>query len=90
MATENIEITQTGWQNLETVGGITLTNNQVYCICFRGNNENEIAVSDSTPAESLMGHPVGENVNFNFTYTGSDVWVKCQPLQAGKAYVILT
>ena len=39
----------------------------------------KIAIADSEPADTLMGHPVGEDVNFNFTYTGSDVWVKFAP-----------
>ena len=90
MATVNIEIQKGGWLNLETVGSLTLTNNQVYSMCFRGNNQNEVAIAESEPAAGFMGHPVGEDINFTFTYTGDSVWVKCEPLQAGKAIVVLT
>lgn len=91
MATQNIEITQKGWQDLITAGSLSLTNAQTYTVAIRGNNNNEIAIADSEPADGFMGHPVSEDINFNFTYTtGDKIWVKCLPLQAGKATVVLT
>lgn len=91
MATQNIEITQKDWQDIITVGSLSLTDSQTYTVAIRGNNNNEIAIAAAEPADGFMGHPVGEDVNFNFTYkSGDKIWVKCLPLQAGKAIVVLS
>ena len=86
MATQNIEITQRGWQDLESLGEVTLTEDQVYAMTVRGGSACEVAIADSKPEESFMGHIAKADETFNFTYKGDTVWVKC----GENATVVLT
>lgn len=77
MATQNIKITEQGWQDLATLGSITFTQNQEYTIAVRGASACEVALASSKPADNFLGHIAKADENFNYTYTGDDVWVKC-------------
>ena len=90
METENIKITEPGWQDVATVGGVTLTNGDTYTITLIGNVGGEVCIATSTPDDGFKGHPVSENVNFSFTYvTGEKIWVKVSP-QLGNAIVVIS
>lgn len=78
MATQNIEITEQGWQDLATLGSITFTQGQEYTITVRGASACEVALASSKPASYFLGHIAKADENFNFTYNGDNVWVKCR------------
>lgn len=90
MATQNIEITKGGWQNLITLGGLTLTQGNTYTVTVRGNGTNQVCVADSKPEETFLGHPVSQDVNFSFTYNGEDIWVKLSPNRANISTVVIS
>lgn len=91
MATVNVLISQGGWQDLITLGSLSLTNNQPYSIAFYESDDNEVAIADSKPDDSLRGNPVRERQNFTFTYTtGAKIWVKAGAVRLGPALVALT
>lgn len=73
MATENIEITSKTWVQLDA----DFTQDQVYTIAARGAGACEVAIASSKPDETFLGHIAKADENFNFTYKGDDVWVKC-------------
>ena len=73
MATENIEITSKTWTQLNA----EFTQGNAYTIACRGAGACEVALASSKPAETFLGHTVKADENFNFTYNGDDVWVKC-------------
>ena len=73
MATENIVITSNTWVQLDA----DFTQGQTYTIAARGAGACEIALASSKPEETLLGHIAKADENFNFTYNGDDVWVKC-------------
>lgn len=77
MTTQNIEITNHIWENLATVGSIVFEENQSYSITVRGVGSCEVAIATSKPDEAFLGHIVKADENFNFTYKGEDVWIKC-------------
>ena len=90
MATQNIEITQGGWQDLETLGGLTLTNGNNYTLTILSNGMNEVCISDTTPSATFKGHPVDNSENFGFTYSGEKIWVKLSTLRPNVAYVVFS
>lgn len=73
MATENIKITSKTWTqlNAEFIQG------NVYTIACRGAGACEVALASSKPEETFLGHIAKADENFNFTFSGDDVWVKC-------------
>lgn len=73
MATQNIEITSKVWTQLNA----EFTQGNVYTIACRGAGACEVALASSKPAETFLGHIAKADENFNFTYSGDDVWVKC-------------
>ena len=73
MATENIEITSKTWTQLNA----EFTQGNVYTIACRGAGACEVALASSKPAETFLGHIAKADENFNFTFSGDDVWVKC-------------
>ena len=77
MATQNITITNKGYQDLETVGDITLTANSTYTISARGAGVCEVVIADTQPTNNFLGHIAKADENFGFTYTGETIWVKC-------------
>ena len=90
MATQNIEITEGGWQDLTTLGELTLTENQQYTLAIYSNGLNEVCIADSKPADDFKGHPVNNGENFGFTYTGEDIWVKLSKLRPNIATVVIS
>ena len=91
MATVNVVIENGGWQDLETLGSLTLENGKTYSVAFYHSDDNEVAIADSQPSESLRGNPVRERQNFNFTYTSGDkIWVKVGAVRLGSVLVVLT
>ena len=73
MATENIEINSKTWTLLDA----DFIQSQVYTISARGAGAIEVAIASSKPDETFLGHIAKADENFNFTYNGDDVWVKC-------------
>lgn len=73
MATENIEITSKTWTQLNA----EFTQGNVYTIACRGAGACEVALASSKPSETFLGHIAKADENFNFTYNGDDVWVRC-------------
>ena len=73
MATENIEITSKTWTQLNA----EFTQGNVYTIACRGAGACEVALASSKPEETFLGHIAKADENFNFTFSGDDVWVKC-------------
>lgn len=76
MATVNITIENRTWQDIETLGEVTFTQNQVYTIAGRGAGSCEVAVAETKPDETLLGHIVKGDENFGFTFTGDKIWVR--------------
>ena len=76
MATQNITVTESGWQDLETLGSLSLTSGNTYTITACGGGIYEVALADSMPAEDFQGHPVQTGTNFNFVYNNEKIWVK--------------
>lgn len=73
MATENIKINCKTWTQLNA----EFTQGNVYTIACRGAGACEVALASSKPEETFLGHIVTADENFNFTFSGDDVWVKC-------------
>lgn len=91
MATQNIEIQKGDWQDVITLGGLTLVDGQLYTINVHANGESQVAIADTKPADDFIGHPTSSTINFGFTYkTGNIIWVKLNELAADTAIVILT
>ena len=90
MTTKNITVTESGWQNIVTLGDLTLTQNNTYTVTVRGNGTNQVCLADSEPEETFLGHPVSQDVNFSFTYTGEDIWVKLSPNRANISTVVIS
>lgn len=76
MDTQNIKITNQGWQDLITLGELELTSGDTYTITPLGAGIYEIAQADNTPEENLQGHPVQAGTNFNFVYNDKKIWIK--------------
>ncbi len=85
MATVEVEITQGGWQDLITLGSLSLTENEYYTLTILSNGTSHVAIGDSEP--EVTGHPVKEDENFGFTYKGEKVWVKLSNLRPNVAKV---
>ncbi len=77
METQNIEIAEQGWQDLITLGSLSLTSGSVYTIACRGAGTCEVVLADAEPESNFLGHPAKADENFNFTYDGTKIWVKC-------------
>ena len=91
MATQNITIENGGWQDLITLGSLSLTNSQSYAIAIFDADDNEVCLADSKPDTSFRGNPLRERQNFTFTYTtGDKIWVKLGAVRLGAATVVLT
>ena len=81
MDTQNIKITNQGWQNLATVGGISFTTNGTYAITARGAGVCELVISSTEPETNFLGHIINADESFNFTFTSGALWLKCrQPM----------
>lgn len=91
MATENIEIQKGDWQDVLTLGSLTLTEGDYYTINVYANGESQVAIADTKPSDEFRGHPTSAKINFGFTYKSGDViWVKLNELAADTAIVVLT
>ena len=91
MATQNIEIQKGDWQDIITLGSLTLTDSNTYTITVLANGESEVCIADSKPIDGFKGHPTNAKINFNFTYKTDDViWVKLNPIAADSAIVVLS
>ena len=76
MKTKNVIVTSAGWQDVETLGSLTFENNSTYSVSIIGNSRCEVCLSDTTPANTLKGHPLKADDSFTFTYSGYGLWVK--------------
>ena len=90
MATQNVVVEKGGWQDVLTIGSLTLTENDAYTISVKASGENEVCISDTTPYESLEGHPVTRKDNFTFTYKGEGIWVRLNPMAETTAKVVIS
>ena len=90
MATKNIQITEGGWQDLITLGSLSLSNGTTYSVAIRGNGTSEVVLASSKPDNSFMGHPVSADVNFSFTYAGEKIWVKLSPVRSSVTTVVFS
>lgn len=91
MATQNIEIQKGDWQDVITLGSLTLTEGNYYTINIYANGESQVAIADIKPADDFIGHPTSSIINFGFTYKSGDIiWVKLNELAADTAIVVLT
>ena len=91
MATQNIEIQKGDWQDVITLGSLTLTDGQLYTINIHANGENQVAIASTKPTDDFVGHPTSSTINFGFTYiSGNVIWVKLNELAADTAIVVLT
>lgn len=91
MATQNIEIEKGEWQNIITLGELTLTNGQTYKISVLANGESQICIADNKPEDSFVGHPLDSKSIFEYTYATDDViWIKLNSMASAKAIVVLT
>lgn len=80
MATQNITIENGGWQDLITLGSLSLTNDENYTVAIRGTFGGEVCIASSKPADGFFGHTVKSDENFGFKYvTGDKIWVKTTP-----------
>ena len=90
MATVNIDLTESGWQDILTIGETELTNGNTYTLTILGNGTSDVCISDSTPDETLKGHPVNAYENFTFTYSGEKIWVKLSRVRPNISTVVLS
>lgn len=91
MTTVNIEIEKGDWQDINTLGSLSLTDGNTYCINVNANGESQVAIVDSKPNDDFVGHPTTAKINFNFTYhTGDTIWVKLNEIAADTAIVVLS
>ena len=72
MATKNATLTTTDWQDVETITDIVLANGSSYTLTIRGGYNGEVCIAADTPANTLVGHPLHSNQNFNYTHTAGD------------------
>lgn len=52
MATQNIEIQKGDWQDVITLGSLTLEENKTYTIGIRGSKYSEVYIGDNTPEDT--------------------------------------
>ena len=91
MATENIEIQKGDWQDVITLGGLTLTDGTAYTVTVLANGTSQVCLADAKPGDDFEGHPADARTNFIFTYhTGDVIWVKLNEISAETAIVVLT
>ena len=91
MTTENIEIQKGDWQDVITLGSLTLTDGTAYTITVLANGTSQVCLADTKPADDFEGHPTNARTNFIFTYhTGDVIWVKLNEISAETAIVVLT
>lgn len=90
MATENITVTAGGWQNLSTLGSLTLTENQYYTVTIYCPGENEVCLATTEPETTFKGHKALDGENFGFTYTGEDIWVKLSRVRPNTVTVVIS
>ena len=91
MATENITIEKGDWQDIITLGSLTLTDGNYYSICVKANGESQVCLADTKPGENFEGHPTTAKINFGFTYkTGDVIWVKLNEIAADTAIVVFS
>lgn len=90
MATANVTVEKGSWQDVLTLGSLTLTQNQSYSISVLASGVNEVCISDTLPDESLEGHPVTKKDNFGFTYTGEGIWIRLNPMAESTAIVVIS
>ena len=89
MATQNITITEGGWQDLITLGSLTLTQGDTYTITIYSNGQSEVCIADSKPEDTFRGHGILEEA-FSFIYTGDKIWVKLSKLRPNVATVVFS
>lgn len=77
MDTQNIKITNQGWQDLITLGELELTSGDTCTIACRGEGTCEVVLADAEPKSNFLGHIVSADENFNFNYDGTKIWIKC-------------
>lgn len=90
METQNVEIFKGDWQDVITLGSLTLEENKTYTVSITGSNYSQVCIASTKPASDFIGHPVAEETSFNFTYEGDSIWVKLSPLSATKATVVIS
>ena len=76
METKNIELTVQGWQDLITLGNLTLTDGDTYTIAPCGGGIYEVALANNIPEDNFHGHPVQSGTNFNFVYNNENIWIR--------------
>ena len=90
MATVNVTVSKGGWQDVLTLGSLTLTENDYYTISVLASGVNDVCISDTTPDESLRGHELTRKDNFGFTYKGEGIWVRLNPMAEDSAEVVIS
>lgn len=90
MATKNITISNDGWQDLETLGELSLVANDSYTIEVKDNGECEVCIATSQPQNTFRGHTVKENISFTFTYKSEGVWIKPSPFIGSDITVVIS
>lgn len=77
MKTVNITLPNTNWLNIEEISNVVFKNDKAYAITFRGGLDNQVCISDTTPTNSMLGHPLAANENFHYTpESGLSLFVK--------------
>lgn len=91
MATVNIEVQKGDWQDIITLGSLSLTDGDYYTVTVLANGESEVCIADSKPADDFVGHPTNAKINFGFTYKTDDIiWVRLNPIAADTAIVVFS
>ena len=91
METQNIEIQKGDWQDIITLGSLTLTDGDYYTISVIANGESEVCIASTKPADGFKGHPTNAKINFGFYYKTDDVvWIKLNPMAADTAIVVIS
>lgn len=90
MTTQNIEIQKGNWQDVITLGSLTLEQDKTYTIGIRGSKYGEVYIGDDTPENTAKGHLVFEETNFNFIYTGEKIWCKLGITNSQTATIVIS
>lgn len=90
MATKNIEIEKGDWQDLITLGELTLEANKPYAISIIGSKYSEVCLDNSEPADDTKGHPIVEGTNLTFVYDNEKIWIKLGETDSQTAIVVIS
>ncbi len=90
MATKDITVTKGSWNDLVTLGSLSLTQGDTYTLSVLASGISEVCIADSAPENTFRGHELLEHHGFTFTYNNEKIWVKLNPLAEDTALAVIS